>query len=121
MASYTFNPSDVELHEPEVAKPSPLRIIKRSQTIPSSSSSREAFGRRRGTSGESNESMGTPPGGDRPLTVRKKRTTRASISDWGLDEPLSEMSPENLNKLNSVWKVNGGFQQQYRMHSLTCA
>jgi hypothetical protein len=51
--------------------------------------------------------MGTPPGGDRPLTVRKKRTTRASVSDRGLDEPLSEMTPENLNKLNSVWKVNG--------------
>jgi hypothetical protein len=107
MASYAFNSTDVELHEPEVAKPSPLRIIKRSQTISGSSSGRETFGGRRSTSGESSESMGTPPGGDRPLTVRKKRTTRASVSDRGLDEPLSEMTPENLNKLNSVWKVNG--------------
>jgi hypothetical protein len=110
MASYAFESSDVELHEPEIAKPSPLRIIKRSKTIPSSSSSRETFGGRRGTSGESNKSMGTPPGGDRPLTVRKKRTARASVSDWGLDEPLSEMSPENLIKLDSVWKINGKLQ-----------
>jgi len=53
--------------------------------------------------------MGTPPGGDRPLTVRKKRTTRASISDWGLEEPLSEMSPEDLNKLDSIWETNGEY------------
>ncbi|KAE9363756.1 hypothetical protein N431DRAFT_497542 [Stipitochalara longipes BDJ] len=107
MASDTFYPSDVELHESEIAKPSPLRIVKRNQTIPNSSPGRETLSGQRGTSGGSNESMGTPPGGDRPLTVRKKRMTRASISDWGLEEPLSEMTPENLNKLNSIWKVNG--------------
>jgi hypothetical protein len=107
MASHAFHSPDVELHKSEVAKPSPLRIIKRSQTITNSSSGRETFGGRRGTSSESNESMGTPPGGDRPLTVRKKRTTRASISDWSLEEPLSEMSPEDLNKLDSIWKING--------------
>jgi hypothetical protein len=97
MASYTLNSSDVELHESEIPKPSPLRIIKRSQTIAGSSSSRETFGGRRGTSGESNESMGTPPGGDRPITVRKKRVARASVSDWGLEEPLSVIGPRTLN------------------------
>ena len=118
MASNTVRSSEVELHESEIAKPPPLRIIKRSQTIPNSSPDRETFSGRRGTSGESNESMGTPPGGDRPLTVRKKRMARASISDWGLKEPLSEMTPENLSKLNSIWKVNGELSFQYHLHRL---
>ncbi len=96
MASYSLNSSDVELHESEIAKPPPLRIVKRSQTISGSSSSRETFGGRRGTSGESNESMGTPPGGDRPITVLKKRVARASVNDWGLEERLSELTPGNL-------------------------
>jgi hypothetical protein len=103
MAPYTLNSSEVELHESEIAKPPPLRIIKRSQTATGSSSSRETFGGRRGTSGESIESMGTPPGGDRPLTVRKKRIARVSVSDWGLEDPLSEMSPVDLNSV----QVNG--------------
>jgi hypothetical protein len=106
MASYAFHSSGVELHESEVAKPSPLRIVKRSQTVSDSSSSRETFGGRRGLSGESDQSMGTPPGGDRPITVRKKRITRASISDWGLDEPPSEMNSENSNSVKAN-RVNG--------------
>jgi len=117
MASYALHSSDVELHEPEVAKPSPLRIVKRSQTVAGSSSSRETFSGRRKTSGESDESMGTPPGGDRPITVRKKRITRAVIGNWGLEEPLSEMSAGDLNSVR-VNRLGGEFHPCSLMHCL---
>ncbi len=97
MASYSLNSSDVELHESEIAKPRPLRIIKRSQTIAGSSSSTETLSGRRGTSSESNESMGTPPGGDKPINVRKTRIRRASTRNWALEGSLVELSPMNSN------------------------
>jgi hypothetical protein len=75
MAPFKICTSSMELLEPEVTKPSPLRIIKRSKTATGSSSSRETFrGGSQGSSSSSLESKGSPPlGADRPLTVRKKR------------------------------------------------
>lgn len=75
MAPFKICSSSMELLEPEVTKPSPLRIIKRSKTVTANSSSREAFrGRGQRSSCSSLQSRGSPPlGADRPLTVRKKR------------------------------------------------
>ena len=87
MASIKITPSGVELRESEIAKPQPLRIIKRSQTVANCSSPREAIGRGRGSSSGSYESKGSPPPGvDRPLTVRK-RHGRGSVIALSLEEP----------------------------------
>lgn len=84
----------MEFHEPDNAKPQPLRIIKRSQTIAACSSPRAVLGISRSVSGITNSSRGSPPlGPDRPLTVHKRRKGRGSIFGSSLDEgPLEEMS-----------------------------
>ncbi|KAK0129286.1 hypothetical protein ONS95_015016 [Cadophora gregata] len=88
MASVKVNPSGVELRESEIAKPQPLRIIKRSQTVANCSSPREVVHRGRGSSSGSYESKGSPPQGiDRPLTVRKKRQGRGSVIALSMAEP----------------------------------
>ncbi|KAG4429880.1 hypothetical protein IFR05_014637 [Cadophora sp. M221] len=88
MASVKIGSFGVELRESEIAKPQPLRIIKRSQTVANCSSPREIVHRGRGSSGGSCESKGSPPQGiDRPLTVRKKRQGRGSVVALSLEEP----------------------------------
>lgn len=94
MASVKGRSTRVELRESgrEIAKPQPLRIIKRSQTIANCETSREAERRGRGASGGSDESKGSPPQGvDRPLTVRKKRHGRRSVVGLSLEEPDGEV------------------------------
>lgn len=92
MASYTQHSSRMELHESEIAKPKPLRIIKRSQTIAGSSSSREDVGIRNSLSALSDSSRGSPPlGADQPLTVHKRRKGRGSIIGSSVGEgPLEQ-------------------------------
>ncbi|KAF8853403.1 hypothetical protein BDZ45DRAFT_79157 [Acephala macrosclerotiorum] len=93
MAPNKIRSTDVELHEPEVTKPSPLRIIKRSQTITGSSSSSETFWGRQSSS--STISRGSPPtGADRPLTVRKKRQGRGSVMNFGSEEKFWDKENE---------------------------
>lgn len=101
MASHKNRSPRVELHS---AKPEPLRIIKRSQTVANCSSSREAFGRGRGESSGSCSSKGSPPQGiDRPLTVPKKRLGgRGSVFDLRAEESESEMSDGSGRGLEDI-------------------
>ena len=90
--------SNMGIFEPQSARPQPLRIIKRSQTITGNSTSNQTFrGATRGVSGSSTQSfnesfnVGSPPfGADRPLTVHKLRKKRASVLDGFVDS-----SPES--------------------------
>ncbi len=94
MASVKERATRVELRESEKesAKPQPLRIIKRSQTVANCEAGRAAERRGRGTSGGSDESKGSPPQGvDRPLTVRKKRQGRRSVIGLSMEEPGGEV------------------------------
>jgi hypothetical protein len=107
MASHSRESPDVELHEPEIAKPQPLRIIKRSQTVTGSSASREIVGRERGWSGSSDQSKGSPLlGPDRPLTVHKKRNVRGSVLNRSLEEGPLEMLPTSA--ISELIKKNSG-------------
>lgn len=107
MASLKIGPSGVELRESEIAKPQPLRIIKRSQTVANCSSPREIVRRGRGSSGGSCESKGSPPQGvDRPLTVRKKRQGRGSIVEMSLEEPEVDLSTGSV--LSDIIRKHSG-------------
>ena len=94
MAPIAQSATVMEFHEPEIAKPPPLRIIKRSQIIAACSSPRAVLGISRCASGVTNSSRGSPPmESDRPLTVHKRRKGRGSIFGSSVDEgPLEEMS-----------------------------
>jgi hypothetical protein len=100
MAPNTIVPSTVELHGPEIAKPQPLRIIKRSQTVSGSSTPREIVRGGRGSSGSSDRSCGSPPYGelfgvDRPLTVNKIRKGRGTVLDGTLEEAAGQTTLQN--------------------------
>lgn len=85
----------MELLDAAIAKPQPLRIIKRSQTITGGSTPREILSpggeRLRGRSGATDESKGSPPmGPDRPLTIHKVRKVRTSVLDGLEGGPLRD-------------------------------
>ena len=109
MASRSKLASHMELFEPEPAKPQPLRIIKRSQTIAGNSTSGGLFsGSPRGLSGSSNESfnVGSPPfGADRPLTVHKLRKKRGSVLEGALDPVPTVMAGNAIHDL--IMKASG--------------
>ncbi|KAG9242550.1 hypothetical protein BJ878DRAFT_544153 [Calycina marina] len=93
----------MELFESQPAKPHPLRIIKRSQTISGSSSEDQLFnGGVRRISRSSTQSfdqsfnVGSPPfGADRPLTVHKLRKKRPSVLEGFADS-------SNESSLNAI-------------------
>lgn len=93
MAPGAFRPPHLELREPEIALPKPLRIVKRAQTVTGSTAPREIGRGGRGTSSCSDDSRGSPPlMVDRPLTVRKRRGGRGSVLNGSLEEgPPSEV------------------------------
>jgi len=98
MASRSQQSTNVELLEPEIAKPQPLRIIKRSQTITCNTAPRDILGLARGPSGISDlsDGVGSPPfGADRPLTVHKTRKGRGSVLDGSFEERSVEMNGSN--------------------------
>ncbi|KUJ17181.1 uncharacterized protein LY89DRAFT_73338 [Mollisia scopiformis] len=104
MAPFKICSADVELLESEVSKPSPLRIIKRSQTVAGSLSSRETFrGGRQSSSCSSLQSKGSPPmGADRPLTVRKKRQGGGTSLNVGSDHRSWDKENEQPFSATSV-------------------
>jgi hypothetical protein len=94
MASPSQQSVDVELRGPEVAKPRPLRIVKRGQTVTGSPSAGALLDGGRGLSVHPNADGGSPPtGADRPLTVRKTRKSRGSILNGSLEEGPADRSP----------------------------
>lgn len=94
MASTPQQPADVELRGPEIAKPRPLRIVKRGQTVTGCPSPGTLVNGGGGISDCTDEGGGSPPSGaDRPLTVRKTRRTRGSILNGSLEEGPAEHSP----------------------------
>lgn len=106
MASESINSPSVELHESEITKPQPLRIIKRSQTISGIPLSRHQYGAR-GSSGSSCESKGSPIfGADRPLTVQKKRQQRVSIMEFRSENSGSDRSSSGNSLADLVKDYN---------------
>ncbi|RDW91843.1 hypothetical protein BP5796_01237 [Coleophoma crateriformis] len=97
MAPEQVSSPEVELHQSSVTKPSPLRIIKRSQTVSGRSAPKEVIRRHsRGISESSYESKGSPPAGpDRPLTIHKLRKDRGSVLD-GLEDGAFKEKPDNI-------------------------
>lgn len=107
MASKSINSPRVELHESEITKPQPLRIIKRSQTISGIPTSRYQDGAR-GSSDSSCESKGSPIfGADRPLTVQKKRQQRGSIMEFRSENSGSDLSSSSTSLADLVKDYHG--------------
>jgi hypothetical protein len=106
MAPKSLNTSKLELHESEIAKPQPLRIIKRSKTISGSSSSGDFVYRGRGASGSSDQRKGSPSlGADRSLTVYKVRKGRGSILNGSIE---GEMGVNSGSAISDLLTLNSG-------------
>ncbi|RDL35822.1 uncharacterized protein BP5553_06434 [Venustampulla echinocandica] len=108
MASQPFESSTLELHQLDISRPKPLRIVKRSQTISGSPAPRKALRRGRRASSSSDQRDGSPPwGADRSLTVRKKRQGRGSVLGIKFDgssipNPASDMFSLGTNNHEPV-------------------